>query len=111
MRAILICDRGRIHDGASAELRAELSAWHLSGEFIPYAIRNLGFISISGKINAPHLRWRPAIVAPRALVTLGDWLGQTRPERLAVSTWGRPWRHQLIATRGRAAPDLLAAIA
>ena len=110
MRTTLICDRGRLFDSGSPVLRAELRAWHLAGEFVPYVIRNLGFIAISGNRHAPHVRLRPATVAPRALAALADWLAEAAPERLALSTLGQAWQHRLIATGGRPASDLVRAM-
>jgi hypothetical protein len=99
---LIIDDEGRVHDGRSAALRAELSAFHLGDRFADYAIRNLGFIAVAVLRGSMRLQLRPSHVSEDALGGLYRHLAEERPERVLLSKLaaGR-WTHVFLDGRAR----------
>ncbi|MGE0765466.1 MAG: hypothetical protein AB7L90_03290 [Hyphomicrobiaceae bacterium] len=106
MLLLLIDDQGEIWRGDSRELRAAFDSPYSGGEFIDYAVKNLGFIAINVFGASCQTRLRPDLVTERATFTLLDWIGNTRFERMVVSAFDKDWSNELV--RMSDVPDRLA---
>jgi len=96
MLLLLIDDQGEIWRGDSRELRAAFDSPYSGGEFIEYAVKNLGFIAINVFGASCQTRLRPELITERAALSLLDWIGTTRLERMVVSAFDRDWSNELL---------------
>lgn len=95
---VLIDDQGTCWNGHSRELRAAFDSPYSGGEFVDYAVINLGFIAINVYGNSFQLRLRPSLVKPRAVTALANRLEAARVERVVLTWFGSDWSNELIAS-------------
>ena len=96
MSLLLIDDQGELWRGDSRQLRIAFDSPYSGGEFVEYAVKNLGFVAINVFGASCQARLRPGFVTERATKSLLDWLTRSRLERMVVSTFERDWKSQLI---------------
>ena len=106
MLLLLIDDQGELWRGDSRRLREAFDSPYSGGEFVEYAIKNLGFIAINVFGASCQARLRPGFVSERAAKSLVEWLGRTRVERVVISTLDKKdWHSELV--RGSDASEWL----
>ncbi len=98
MKTFLFDDRGEMWDAASRQLASELCASISGTELANYAIRNLGYVSVSENNGSVRVRLRPAAVSPIAFSALCYYLMDRRPERIVLSRLDRDWTHEFVGT-------------
>lgn len=96
MSLSLIDDAGKIWPGVSRTLRASFDSPFSGGEFVDYAIANLGFVAINVYGKSCQLRLRPAFLSDAAETTLFQWLVQSHYDRFVVSWLHNDWVNDLI---------------
>lgn len=70
------------------------------GEFIEYAIKNLGFIAVNVYGTSCQVRLRPKFLGGLARETLRRWLKDRRVERIVLSYFDAGWNDELIRPQG-----------
>lgn len=98
MSLLLIDDQGTKWDGSSRQLRVAFDSPYSGGEFVQYAILNLGFIAINVYGASCQIRVRPAMVGDKALDALRQWLTQSKTARCVLSIYFSEWSSELIAS-------------
>lgn len=89
----MIDDRGELwHSAPSRQLRAAFGSPFSGGEFVDYAVRNLGFVAVKSQGAASQVWLRPSFAATRALNSLRNWLQQAQVERLVITLFEDGWR-------------------
>jgi hypothetical protein len=96
MLLLLIDDQGELWRGDSRRLREAFDSPYSGGEFVEYAIKNLGFIAINVFGDSCQARLRPGFVSERAAKSLLEWLDHTRVERMVVSIFEKDWQSELL---------------
>jgi len=96
MSLLLIDDQGEIWRGDSRQLRIAFDSPYSGGEFVEYAVKNLGFVAINVFGASCQARLRPGFVSERATKALLDWLTRSRLERMVISTFIGDWQSQLV---------------
>jgi hypothetical protein len=96
MKTFLFDDRGEAWDASSHRLASALSASISGAELANYAIRNLGYVSVSESNGSVRIRLRPAAVSPVAFSALCYYLMDRKPERIVLSRLERDWSHEII---------------
>jgi hypothetical protein len=96
MKAFLFDDRGEMWEATSGRLASELCASISGTELADYAIRNLGYVSVSESNGSVRVRLRPAAVSPIAFSALCYYLMDRKPERIVLSRLERDWSHEFI---------------
>lgn len=91
----LIDDRGVLWPAQSRQLRAAFDSPYSGGEFVEYAVANLGFVAVDRHGSACHIRARPAMVGDATWQALCAWIGEARDERAALSWLGTAWQTEL----------------
>ncbi len=99
MSLLLIDDQGEFWRGDSRQLRVAFDSPYSGGEFVEYAVKNLGFVAINVFGESCQARIRPSFVAEKALQGLIEWLGKTRTQRIVLSTYDSNWRDELFHPR------------
>ncbi len=66
------------------------------GEFIDYAVRNLGFVGINIFGQSCQIRLRPDFISERTAKALIDWLKRSKTERVVLTSFDRDWRDELL---------------
>ena len=83
-------------DAASHGLASALGASIGGAELVNYAIRNLGYVSVSENNGSVRVRLRPAAISPIAFSALCYYLMDRKPERIVLSRLERDWSHEFI---------------
>jgi len=96
MLLLLVDDQGEIWRGDSRQLRAAFDSPYSGGEFIEYAVKNLGFIAINVFGASCQARLRPDLVTERAALSLLEWITTTRLDRMVVSAFDKEWSNELL---------------
>ncbi len=96
MKTYLFDDRGEMWDAASRSLASALCASIGGTELVNYAIRNLGYVSVSENNGSVRVRLRPAAISPIAFSALCYYLMDRKPERIVLSRLERDWSHEFI---------------
>ncbi|MEZ5855825.1 MAG: hypothetical protein R3D67_14170 [Hyphomicrobiaceae bacterium] len=96
MSLFLIDDLGEVWRSDSRALREAFDSPYSGGEFIEYAIRNLGFVGINIFGRSCQVRLRPDFVSERTTLGLLDWLGRSKTERVVLSLFESEWRDELL---------------
>jgi hypothetical protein len=96
MNLLLIDDLGELWHGESRRLRAAFDSPYSGGEFIEYAVKNLGFVAINVYGTSCQVRLRPGFATAKALLGFRQWLQRTRCERLVISKYEGGWRDELV---------------
>jgi len=99
MLLLLIDDQGELWRGDSRRLREAFDSPYSGGEFVEYAIKNLGFIAINVFGDSCQARIRPDFVAENALHRLATWLDKANTHRIVLSTYKDGWHDQLMQPR------------
>lgn len=96
MHLLLIDDLGELWRGDSRRLRAAFDSPYSGGEFVEYAVKNLGFVAINTYGTSCQMRLRPGFVAERALQGLRKWLERSKFERFVITRFEGGWRDELV---------------
>ena len=96
MSLLLIDDQGELWRGESRQLRAAFDSPHSGGEFVEYAVKNLGFVAINMYGSSCQVRLRPGFVGGRAIAGFRNWLQQIPVQRVVLTTFDKGWRDELI---------------
>ncbi len=96
MSLLLIDDQGELWRGESRQLRVAFDSPYSGGEFVEYAVKNLGFVAINVFGASCQARLRPGFVTERATKALLEWLARSRLERMVVSAFDKEWQSQLV---------------
>jgi hypothetical protein len=105
MSLLVLDDQGQLWHGDSRRLRAAFDSPFSGGEFVEYAVKNLGFVAINLYGASCQVRLRPGFVGEKALCALLDWLRGARLERVVLSVFEGGWRDELVR-RARAIPRI-----
>lgn len=100
MMQLLVDDEGKTWHSSSRTLRDAFDSPFSGGEFIEYSVKNLGFVAINGYGQSCEVRLRPGFVSDKAILALGKWLSDSHIQRVALTTFDKKWRHELIAAVG-----------
>lgn len=98
MPTLLIDDQGTRWDGGSRELRRSFDSPYSGGEFVDYAIANLGFLVIHVYGSSYQVRLRPSMVTDAACAALGKWLRERGQGRVVLSMLTQTWTDELFRT-------------
>jgi hypothetical protein len=96
MSLLLIDDQGELWDGQSRRLRTAFDSPYSGGEFIAYAVANLGFVAINIYGASCQVRLRPAFVADATHASLNQWLDLSRNERVVLTWLDGDWKDELL---------------
>jgi hypothetical protein len=96
MSVILIDDQGELWRGDSRQLREAFDSPFSGGEFVEYAIKNLGFIALNMYGTSCQLRLRPGFATAKAIMSVRDWLRSTKVARIVLTTFEGDWRDELL---------------
>jgi len=96
MSVILIDDQGELWRGDSRQLREAFDSPFSGGEFVEYAIKNLGFIALNSYGTSCQLRLRPGFATAKAIMSARDWLLHTKVARVVLTTFEGGWRDELL---------------
>ncbi len=102
MTLVLIDDQGEVWDGSSRKLREAFDSPRSGGEFVDYAVMNLGFIAANIYRNSCQLRLRPDFIGDHAFRGLRKWLRSTPFDRLMISWFQKEWTFELLSAGGAA---------
>jgi hypothetical protein len=100
MSLLLIDDQGEFWRGDSRQLRAAFDSPYSGGEFVEYAIKNLGFVGVNLYGASCQLRFRPDFVTEKAISSLLQWLQQAQVDRVVMTTFEQAWRDELVQRAG-----------
>lgn len=96
MSISLIDDRGEVWPGESRRLREAFDSPYSGGEFVDYAVTNLGFAAISGNGRSMRIRLRPSIVSQSTWATLRRQLLAPQVGRVALTWLDEDWRDEIL---------------
>jgi hypothetical protein len=96
MSLLLIDDQGQFWRGESRQLRAAYDSPYSGGEFVEYAVKNLGFVAINVYGASCQLRLRPNFIGIRVVEALRDWLSATKIERVVLTTFETGWKDEFV---------------
>ncbi|MBS0243539.1 MAG: hypothetical protein JSS20_15285, partial [Proteobacteria bacterium] len=96
MSLLLIDDQGKVWPGESRQLRVAFDSPFSGGEFVEYAVKNLGFVAINNYGRSCQVRLRPSFVAVRAVHALASWLERARVERAVLTTFDKSWCDEFV---------------
>ena len=96
MSLLLIDDQGELWRGESRQLRAAFDSPFSGGEFVEYAVKNLGFVALNVYGRSIQVRLRPGFVTARAIAGLSDWLENSKLERMVLSRFEGGWRDEMV---------------
>lgn len=95
---LLIDDQGETWDGSSRQLRLAFDSPFSGGEFVDYAVLNLGFIATNVFGKAVQIRLRPLLTTDGAVSGLKELLQRHRFERVVISSYDGEWSNELIGS-------------
>jgi hypothetical protein len=96
MSLLLIDDQGEFWPGDSRTLRMAFDSPYSGGEFVEYAVKNLGFVALNLYGRSVQARLRPTFVTEKAVAGLMEWLGRARVDRVVLSMFDRDWNNALV---------------
>jgi hypothetical protein len=96
-RCILVDDTGRPLHWPEDSRRVFATYGTPDFDFPDYAVRNLGFVSISEQVDVLRVRLRPAFVGHRTAESLLSLLSQRPCARAGLSWFDSTWRHEVCA--------------
>lgn len=96
MSLLLIDDQGELWRGESRQLRAAFDSPLSGGEFVEYAVKNLGFIAMNVYGRSIQVRLRPGFVTAKAIAGLRGWLENATVERMVMSRFEGAWRDEMV---------------
>lgn len=99
MSLLVLDDQGRLWPGESRQLREAFDSPYSGGEFIEYAVKNLGFIAINAYGSSCQLRMRPRFVTRRALESLAAWWRRTKNDRVVLTVFDGEWKDEFVLAR------------
>ncbi len=105
MSLFLLDDQGEMWRGESRQLRVAFDTPFSGGEFIEYAVKNLGFVAINVYGASCQVRLRPSFVTAKAFRSLLRFVDNATSERMVITSFDAAWQHQLVS-REQAAPRL-----
>jgi hypothetical protein len=100
MLLLLIDDQGEIWRGESRKLRDAFDSPFSGGEFVDYAITNLGFVAVNVYGTSCQVRLRPRFLGDLAREALRRWLRERRVDRVVLSYFTSRWNDELILPQG-----------
>lgn len=102
MPSQLIDDKGAVWPACSRRLRESFDSPYSGGEFVDYAVVNLGFAGVDTYNRACQVRVRPEFVEPETAAALQAWLAQCGLERVVVTWFDGDWRRELMSSPAQA---------
>jgi hypothetical protein len=96
MLLLLIDDQGEVWRGESRKLRDAFDSPFSGGEFIEYAIKNLGFVAVNVYGPSCQIRLRPKFLGDMTREALRRWLKDRRVDRVVLSHFDSEWVDELI---------------
>ena len=105
MSLFLVDDQGEMWRGDSRQLRIAFDTPFSGGEFIEYAIKNLGFVAINIYGASCEVRLRPGFVSAKTFRALLQFVEKATTERIVITSFDKGWQHQLV-NHAQAAPRL-----
>ena len=96
MNLLLIDDVGGGWHGETRRLRAAFDSPYSGGEFVEYAVKNLGFVAINVYGTSCQVRLRPKFAAAKALGAFRSWLQRGRFDRVVITKFDGEWRDELM---------------
>ena len=108
MSLLLIDDQGQSWGGDSRQLREAFDSPYSGGEFVEYAVKNLGFVAINMYGSSCQVRLRPGFVTEKTAHALKSWATQSRLQRMVLSLFpaaadnaapvaqDRTWSNELV---------------
>jgi hypothetical protein len=87
---------GAFWDADDLRLEQTLGTDLPRSDLCEYAVRNLGYIGIQLNGRVPRIKLRPAVVQPRALISLFYWLSDCRQECAAISWIDEVWTDEIV---------------
>ncbi len=98
MKVFLIDDQGEIWPASTRQLREAFDSPYSGGEFLDYAVANLGFVAVHVHGTSCHVRIRPALLGDLSAASVHRWLEQSRSLRVVVTWLGDDWSSELIGS-------------
>lgn len=92
----LIDDHGQEWSGGSRKLREAFDSPYSGGEFVDYAVTNLGFVAIHGYGSSCQVRLRPSLITDVCWRAVRRWLSGASAERVVVTWFESEWAYELI---------------
>lgn len=102
MSVCLIDDRGEVWPSDSRRLREAFDSPYSDGEFVAYAVANLGFAVVSGNGGSMRVRMRPSIVSEATWATVRQRLLAPGVDRVALTWLDEDWRDEILQPRSPA---------
>jgi hypothetical protein len=99
MLLLLIDDQGEVWRGESRRLREAFDSPFSGGEFVEYAIKNLGFVALNVYGTSCQVRLRPKFIGEATREALRRWLRDRRVERIVLSYFETRWVDELVVPR------------
>jgi len=96
MNFLVIDDLGEMWHGDSRRLRAAFDSPYSGGEFVEYAVKNLGFVAVNVYGTSCQVRLRPGFVATKALMAFRAWLKRSQLERVVITRFEGGWQDELV---------------
>ncbi|MFV0295053.1 MAG: hypothetical protein ACK5JT_02915 [Hyphomicrobiaceae bacterium] len=96
MSVLLIDDVGKFWNSDSRHLRQTFDSPFSVGEFVAYAVRNLGFIALNIYGRSCQLRFRPQHLTVQTVTSLLEWMIKSSFERLVFTTFDGDWSDKLL---------------
>jgi hypothetical protein len=96
MSLLLIDDQGEIWAGSSAALRRTFDSPYSGGDFVDYAVLNLGFVALNNFGSSCQVRIRPSMVTDGAYRALKMCLLKVKCERVVITAFDRDWSNELV---------------
>ncbi|MGE0700592.1 MAG: hypothetical protein AB7O57_15950 [Hyphomicrobiaceae bacterium] len=96
MSLLLIDDQGEIWQGDSRKLREAFDSPFSGGEFVEYAIKNLGFVAVNVYGTSCQIRFRPDFLGNHTISSLKCWIEKSRAQRIVMSHFESGWQDVLV---------------
>jgi hypothetical protein len=93
---IIFDDEGSRWRGTLLLLKRALQSSIGGDALVRYVVVNIGFIAATADGASVHIRIRPSVASPAALVGLLYWLHDQRVERVLISYFDGDWSHVLL---------------
>jgi len=98
MSVRLIDDQGQDWSANSRQIREAFDSPYSGGEFVDYAVANLGFAAVNDYGSSYQIRLRPSLIGEKCFRVLTEWLRLAKSERVVLSWYGTDWSYELFRT-------------
>jgi hypothetical protein len=106
MSVRLIDDQGQSWSANSRQIREAFDSPYSGGEFVDYALSNLGFAAINDYGTSYQVRLRPSMIGEACFHAVIDWLRMVKTDRIILCWLDTEWAFELIRTPAAAAGRL-----